>query len=102
MKKPRTPAYQFTVDTLSAFDMIKLADFRKSIAQVNKNLKGLSDKGFKITLHGRGPRIPAAVQNFYQDNPGAGRTVLGRILQFQRELPVKYAKTIDVYLHTRS
>lgn len=95
MEKQRTLAYQFTVDTLSANDMIKLAEFRKSITNLNKS----TGSKLKVTCHGRGPRIPAACEDWTQQHNVSFR---GRIQQFQRELPLKYAQKIDVYLHTRS
>ena len=45
---------------------------------------------YRVTLHGRGPRVKHSILD--------GKGFRG----YDRELPLKYAEKIDVYIHERS
>jgi hypothetical protein len=78
--------YITTLDPLSAVDMEKLQLIRDAVSAANVNR--LRKKYVK--LHARGPRIQAAIS----DNAS--------IFAYQRELPVRHAQRLDVYIYDRS
>jgi|TARA_Y100000114_G_scaffold72937_1_gene66821 hypothetical protein len=104
----RTDAYVMTAHTKSAGDMLEIETIRKSVISINKINKrkekiaeyryntGWSDTPpqslprYRVTLHGRGPRTRQSILD--------GKGFRG----YDRELPLKYAERIDVYIHERS
>ena len=104
----RTDAYIMTAYTESAGDMLEIETVRNTVKSINKINKqkekmaeyrynnGWSDKEpqslprYRVTLHGRGPRKEFAES--LGKHPRA----------FDRELPLKFAERIDVYIHERS
>lgn len=104
----RTDAYVMTAHTKSAGDMLEIETIRKSVISINKINKqkektnqrrfeyGYSKTPpqklprYRVTLHGRGPRTKHSIYD--------GRGFRG----YDRELPLKYAEKIDVYIHERS
>ncbi len=104
----RTDAYVMTAHTKSAGDMLEIETIRKSVISINKLNKrkekmnqyrfehGYSKTPpqklprYRVTLHGRGPRTKYSIL----DDKG--------FRGYDRELPLKYAERIDVYIHERS
>ena len=105
----RTDAYVMTAHTKSAGDMLEIETVRKSVISINKINKRKEywanrrlEAGYKVkqselklpryrvTLHGRGPRTKQSILD--------GKGFRG----YDRELPLKYAEKIDVYIHERS
>lgn len=104
----RTDAYVMTAHTKSAGDMLEIETIRKSVISINKINKrkekmnqyrfehGYSKNQpqklprYRVTLHGRGPRTRQSILD--------GKGFRG----YDRELPLKYAERIDVYIHERS
>ena len=92
----RTDAYIMTAYTESAGDMLEIETVRKAVKSINK-LNKLKERWssnslprYRVTLHARGPRAENA-------------KALGRHPRaFDRELPMKFAERIDVYIHERS
>ena len=92
----RTDAYIMTAYTESAGDMLEIETVRKAVKSINK-LNKLKERWssnslprYRVTLHARGPRAEYA-------------KALGRHPRaFDRELPMKFAERIDVYIHERS
>ena len=91
----RTDAYIMTAHTESAGDMLEIETVRKAVKSINK-LNKLKERWssnslprYRVTLHARGPRAEYA-------------KALGRHPRaFDRELPMKFAERIDVYIHER-
>ena len=91
----RTDAYIMTAHTESAGDMLEIETVRKAVKSINK-LNKLKERWssnslprYRVTLHARGPRAENA-------------KALGRHPRaFDRELPMKFAERIDVYIHER-
>ena len=104
----RTDAYVMTAHTECAGDMLEIETVRKSVISINKINKqkermaqrryelGLTENfpqklpRYRVTLHGRGPRVKHSILD--------GKGFRG----YDRELPLKYAEKIDVYIHERS
>ena len=104
----RTDAYIMTAHTKSAGDMLEIETIRKSVKSINKLnkrkekiMKNRFEYGYsknpplqlpryRVTLHGRGPRTKYSIL----DDKG--------FRGYDRELPLKYAERIDVYIHERS
>jgi len=98
----RTDAYVFTAHTACATDMLEIETIRKTVNRINKinkqKEKWLNRYGYPIkqklpryrtTLHARGPRAEYA------------RALGKHPRAFDRELPMKFAERIDVYIHER-
>ena len=103
----RTDAYVFTAHTACATDMLEIATIRKTVNRINKinkqkekNAEYMYNNGltemepqslprYRTTLHGRGPRTKWSIL----DDKG--------FRGYDRELPLKYAERIDVYIHER-
>ena len=91
----RTDAYVMTAHTECAGDMLEIETVRKAVKSINK-LNKLKERWssnslprYRVTLHARGPRAEYA-------------KALGRHPRaFDRELPMKFAEKIDVYIHER-
>ena len=91
----RTDAYIMTAHTECAGEMLEIETVRKAVKSINK-LNKLKEKWshttlprYRVTLHARGPRAEYA-------------KALGRHARaFDRELPMKFAERIDVYIHER-
>lgn len=91
----RTDAYIMTAHTECAGSMLEIETVRKAVKSINK-LNKLKERWshttlprYRVTLHGRGPRKEFAES--LGKHPRA----------FDRELPLKFAETIDVYIHER-
>ena len=91
----RTDAYIMTAYTESAGDMLEIETVRKAVKSINK-LNKLKERWssnslprYRVTLHARGPRAEYAKASGM--HPRA----------FDRELPMKFAERIDVYIHER-
>jgi hypothetical protein len=103
----RTDAYIMTAFTECAGSMLEIENIKTAVKSINKLNKlkeryakssfenGYSVKTpqklprYRVTLHGRGPRAEFAKS-------------LGRHSRaFDRELPLKFAERIDVYIHER-
>lgn len=98
----RTDAYIMTAYTESAGDMLEIETVRKAVKSINK-LNKLKEKWmnrygyppeqklprYRVTLHARGPRAEYA------------RALGKHPRAFDRELPMKFAERIDVYIHER-
>jgi len=103
----RTDAYITTAYTECAGSMLEIETIRAAVKSINKlnklkekYAKSAFDNGYsvkipqklpryRVTLHGRGPRKEFAES-------------LGRHPRaFDRELPLKFAEKIDVYIHER-
>lgn len=79
----RNDTFKFTVDCSDSEDMDRLEVFRKSIKEYNK----VNNGSMKIKARGRGPRVaPALLDGF-------------RKSKYYRDLPLRHAKRIDVYLY---
>lgn len=92
----RTDAYVMTAHTECAGDMLEIETVRKAVKSINK-LNKLKERWslhslprYRVTLHGRGPRTRQSILD--------GKGFRG----YDRELPLKYAERIDVYIHERS
>lgn len=83
--KTRTPNYMMTVDPLSASDMQKLEILRQSIKYINAS-KG---NNLYVKCQARGPRVANAIA----DGGWKGR--------YNQSLPLRHAKTMDVYIYER-
>lgn len=104
----RTDAYVMTAHTKCAGDMLEIETIRKSVISINKinkrkekTIQYRFDHGYsaipphnlpryRVTLHGRGPRTRQSILD--------GKGFRG----YDRELPLKHAERIDVYIHERS
>lgn len=80
-------SFVMTVDPLSVVDMEKLEAVRKTVSLMNKT----SDKKKYVKLHGRGSRIEATWKSGNPNN----------YVNFCRELPLRFAERIDVYIYRR-
>ena len=80
-------SYVATIDPMSAADMEKLQAIRATVKATNKN----SDVKRYVKLHGRGSRIEATWQS---GNPS-------NYVAFCRELPLRFAERMDVYIYRR-
>ena len=78
-------SYVTTIDPLSVVDMERLQAIRDAVKVTNQN----STVKKYVKLHGRGPRLLPAFS--------AGASVS----RFQQELPLAWAKRIDVYIYRR-
>ena len=76
-----------TLDPLSVVDMEKLAIIRQSVSLSNNH----TDKKVYVKLHARGSRIEATWKS---GNPS-------NYSRFCRELPLRFAERIDVYIYRR-
>ena len=103
----RTSSYVFTADVNSAADMLQIETLRASIKAVNALAKetdrineyrynsGYDDYNlpnvprYRVSLMPRGPRQAAAIAD--------GRSKYA----YDSCLPLRHAKTIDVYIHER-
>ena len=103
----RTDAYVMTAYTECAGSMLEIETVRNAVKSINKVNKlkeryaqSAFDNGYtvkipqklpryRVTLHGRGPRKEFAKS--LGKHPRA----------FDRELPLKFAERIDVYIHER-
>ena len=103
----RTDAYVFTAHCACATDMLEIETIRKTVNRINKINKqkekyaeyrynnGLTEMEpqslprYRTTLHARGPRAEYA------------RALGKHPRAFDRELPMKFAERIDVYIHER-
>lgn len=103
----RTSSYVFTADVNSAADMLQIETLRASIKAVNAMARetdrmnqyrydhGYADYNFpdvpkyRVSLMPRGPRQAAALAD--------GKTKYA----YDSTLPLRHAKTIDVYIHER-
>ena len=83
----RNSSFKFTVDCSDAADMLKLEAFRKSIREYNKVYP---NERMRIRARGRGPRKSAALADCLSNNG---------YLRYNRDLPLRHAKRIDVYLY---
>lgn len=104
----RTDAYVMTAHTECAGDMLEIETVRKSVISINRINKQKEKMAqyrfengyskfppqklprYRVTLHGRGPRTRQSILD--------GKGFRG----YDRELPLKYAERIDVYIHERS
>jgi hypothetical protein len=104
----RTDSYVMTAHTECAGDMLEIETIRKSIKAINKMAKqedqmnlyryntGWSDElpkkspQYRVSLMPRGPRRAAAIAD------GRHKTA------YDSCLPIRHAKTIDVYVHRKS
>lgn len=80
--------FVMTVDPLSAVDMQQLEAIRKAVSISNKTRQ----RKQYVKLHGRGSRLEAT---WNSGNPS-------NYHRFCRELPLRFAKRIDVYIYDRS
>lgn len=76
-----------TLDPMSVVDMEKLAIIRQSVSMTNQH----TDKKVYVKLHGRGSRIEATWKSGNPNN----------YVNFCRELPLRFAERIDVYIYRR-
>ena len=91
----RTEAYVFTAHTACATDLLEIEVIRKTVNRINKINKQKEKWShttlprYRTTLHARGPRAEYA------------RALGKHPRAFDRELPMKFAERIDVYIHER-
>ena len=92
----RTDAYIMTAFTECAGSMLEIETIRTAVKSINK-LNKLKERWsshslprYRVTLHGRGPRTRQSILD--------GKGFRG----YDRELPLKHAERIDVYIHERS
>lgn len=83
----RNSTFKFTVDCSDVADMLKLESFRRSIRVWNK---AYPNERMRIKARGRGPRLSAALSDGLNNNG---------YLRYKRDLPLRHAKRIDVYLY---
>jgi hypothetical protein len=76
-----------TLDPLSVVDMEKLATIRKTVSMLNS----ITDTKQYVKLHGRGSRIEATWKSGNPSNYN----------RYCRELPLRFAERIDVYIYNR-
>jgi hypothetical protein len=74
-------------DCSDVADILKLEAFRKSIRVWNK---AYPNETLRLRTRGRGPRLAAALSDGLS-NSG--------YLRYKRDLPLRHAKSIDVYLY---
>lgn len=80
-------SYVTTLDPLSVVDMEKLEVIRKTVSHMNQT----ADKKQYVKLHGRGSRIEATWKSGNTSNYN----------RYCRELPLRFAERIDVYIYRR-
>ena len=93
----RSDSYVMTVDTHCAGSMLELENLRTAISNVNKLNKRLENGYFyrsklpryRVKCQGRCPRTIAAM--FDGKHPRS----------YDQSLPLKHAKTMDVYVYER-
>lgn len=93
----RSDSYVMTVDTHCAGSMLELENLRTVISNINKLNKRLESgyqysgklPRYRVKCQGRGPRATAAM--FDGKHPRS----------YDQSLPLKHAKTMDVYVYQR-
>lgn len=89
----RNSSFKFTVDCSDVADIMKLEAFRKSIREYNKVYP---NERMRIKARGRGPRLSAALADCLNNK----WVLLSSIVSlYNRDLPLRHAKRIDVYLY---
>ena len=83
-------SYITTLDPMSAYDMEMLSNMRGMIKTINKNPAAPNTK-YYVKLHGRGSRVEATWKS---GNPS-------NYVRYCRELPLRFAERIDVYIYRR-
>lgn len=91
----RSESYVMTVDTHCAGSMLELENLRTAVSNINKLNKRLERyqyrtlPRYRVKCQGRGPRATAAM--FDGKHPRS----------YDQSLPLKHAKTMDVYVYQR-
>ena len=93
----RSDSYVMTVDTHCAGSMLELENLRTAISNINKLNKRLENGYFyrgklpryRVKCQGRGPRATAAMSDGKHPR------------SYDQSLPLKHAKTMDVYVYQR-
>lgn len=132
MTRQRTKSYVRTLNTDSASDMLELEEIRKLVKVMNKGMNSWGGTGrreafkyhrYELKLHGRGSRInPEAIawrveknreyrrrnsysqpsKHFPQEGPATEVELRVAKRQLRQDLPVRFADSIDVYVHLRN